>query len=88
MEVLSAMRQVTLFDALGATMEAHNHNVTLVAQLLDNALHRGCILGPEAVLLMPEGAEAIFHAINLANARLAVLSACHADACVTECLDG
>ena len=87
MEILSAVRQVTLRDSLRTTMEAYYHNIALLAQLFHYALHSGMILSSESITLMTKCTEAISHAINLTDAGFAILSASHPYSIIAQCLD-
>lgn len=47
MEIFCAVGQMPLRDTFRATVEAHYNDVTLLAQLLDNAYYSSCVLSPE-----------------------------------------
>ena len=79
---------MTLVEPLGTTMEAHYHDVAIVAQLLHYALHCHGVLCAQGITLVTEGTEAIFHAIDHFYACLAIPGSSNTYAIICQSLDG
>ena len=68
-EELMSLGQMGVGTALGSTVEGHDEDVALRAQVVKNGLHGAEVVMMERIAVVAKGAEAIFHAVALDNGR-------------------